>query len=233
MRTIAGYLFGAILLALLATLSLVAGRLERDMARGQQRLVALDYEEPDQALETAERYLEYGSRLPWMGESLHGSLHDVQARRAALRYWQRQYGTIVPRQPDPVGGVAADNIELQLVVANAVYRAGEAVAKDRQTTLQALDAGIQAYLGVLKNSPRQQDAAYNYEYLNRLRDDLLKGRRKPGLPHPDIDNPHGRAGGPPPESPEASKLKIYIPLESEEREKAGQAGRGAPVRRKG
>ena len=232
MKAITGYLFGALMLALLGTLSLGAGRLDRDRAHGQQSLVALNYQEPDKALETAERYFEYGSRLPWMGEPLHESLHDVQARRAALRYWQHQYGTIVPQQADPVSGVPADNIELQLVVANAVYRSGQAIAKDRQTTLQALDAGIQAYLGVLKNSSRHEDAAYNYEYLNRLRDDLLKGRRKPGLPSPE-DNPHGRVGGQPPEDPEASKLKIYIPLESEEREKAGQAGRGAPVRRKG
>ena len=44
------------MLALLGTLSLGAGRLDRDRAHGQQSLVALNYQEPDKALETAERY---------------------------------------------------------------------------------------------------------------------------------------------------------------------------------
>jgi hypothetical protein len=199
------------------------------MAHAEQSLMALQYDEPDQTLATVERYFEYGSRLPWIG---NGPVNDVRARRAALRYWQRQYGAIVPPQPDPVNGVAVDNIGLQLVVANAVYRAGQTQAKDRQTTLQALDAGIQAYLAVLKNATRQQDAAYNYEYLVRLRDDLLKGRGKAAQSTAEPNDPHGRAGAPP-ETPDASKFKIYVPLESEEREKAGDSGKGGPIRRRG
>ena len=228
MKAIVGYLLGAVMLALLGAVSLAAGLLDRDMAHAQQSLMALKYDEPDHTFATAERYFEYGSRLPWIGD---GPVNDVRARRAALRYWQHQYGAIVPQQPDPVSGVPADNIELQLVVANAVYRGGQALAKDRQTTLQALDAGIQAYLTVLKNATRQEDAAYNYEYLVRLRDDILKGRRKPGL-RVEPNDPHGRAGAPP-ENRDVSKFKIYIPLESEEREKAGEAGKAGPLKRKG
>jgi hypothetical protein len=229
MKTIAGYLLGSVVLALVAAVCLAAGLLDRDMAHAEQSLMAMKYDEPDQTLATAERYFEYGSRLPWIGA---GPLNDVRARRAALQYWQRQYGAIVPQQDDPVSSVPADNIELQLIVANATYRAGQAVAKDRQTILQALDAGIQAYDTVLKNAARQEDAAHNYEYLVRLRDEILKGRRKQ-LTDPEVNQPHGRAGGPPPESPDASQFKIYIPLESEEREKAGDAGRAAPIRRRG
>ena len=229
MKAIAGYLFTAVGLALVGAVCLGAGLLDRDMAHAQQSVMALKYDEPDQTLATAERYFEYGSRVPWIGD---GPVNDVRARRAALRYWQRQYGAIVPRQPDPVSGVQADNIGLQLVVANAVYRAGQTQAKDRQTTLQAVDAGIQAYLSVLKNATRQEDAAYNYEYLVRLRDELLKGRGKPGLNREEPTDPHGRAGGPP-ETRDASKFKIYIPLESEERDKAGDAGKGGPIKRKG
>lgn len=228
MKAIAGYLFAAVLLALVAAVCLAAGLLERDMAHAEQGLMAMKYDEPDQMLAMAERYFEYGSRLPGFG---NGPLNEVRARRAALRYWQRQYGAIVPRQLDPVSGVPVDNIELQLVVANAVYRSGQLQAKDRQTTLQALDAGIQAYLAVLKNATRQEDAAYNYEYLVRLRDDILKGRGKPGQ-RAEPNDPHGRAGAPPPDR-ELSKFKIYVPLESEERDKAGEAGKSGPIKRKG
>ena len=45
--------------------------------------------------------------------------------------------------------------------------------------MQALDAGINGYLAVLKNTREQEDAAFNYEYLVRLRDEVDKGKRKP------------------------------------------------------
>ena len=227
MKTIAAYLFAAAGLALAGTLCLVAGRLDRDMAHAQQSVMALKYDEADQTFATAERYFEYGSRLPWIG---NGPVNDVRTRRAALRYWQGQYGAITLQQPDPVSEVQADNIGLQLVVANAVYRAGRIQAKDRQTTLQAVDAGIQAYLTVLKNATRQEDAAYNYEYLVRLRDEILAGRRplKPEEP----GDPNGLTGNPL-EGADTNKFKIQIPLELEERNKATGAGKVGPIKRKG
>ena len=228
MKAIAGYLFTALGLALVGAVCLAAGRLDRDMAHAQQSVQALKYDEADQTFATAEQYFEYGRRLPWIGD---GPVNDVRTRRAALRYWQGQYGAIISQQPDSGSGLQADNIGLQLVVANAVYRAGQTQAKDRQTTLEALDAGIQAYLTVLKNATRQDDAAYNYEYLVRLRDDILKGRGKPGLNREPSD-PHGRGGGSL-ETGDLSKFKIYIPLELEERDRAGGAGKVGPIKRKG
>jgi hypothetical protein len=44
-----------------------------------------------------------------------------------------------------------------MIVANAVYRAGIARAKDRETALAAIDAGMIGYVTVLKNSPRNED----------------------------------------------------------------------------
>ena len=225
MKAIAGYLFTAVGLALVGAVCLGAGLLDRDMAHAQQSVIALKYDEPDQTFATAERYFEYGSSLPWIGD---GPVNDVRARRAALRYWQRQYGAIVPQQPDPVSGVQADNIRLQLVVANAVYRAGQMQAKNRQTTLQALEAGIQAYLTVLKNATRQEDAAYNYEYLVRLLDEIQEGRV---IPRVLLGDPNGHSGISR-ENGDASKFKLLIPLEPEERDKAG-AGKVGPIKRKG
>ena len=231
MRAIPGYIFFALVLGLVGGACLGAGLLDWRMADAQQSLIALDYQAPDQTFATAERYFEYGSRLPWIGT---GPLNDVRARRAALRYWQAEYGAVVPQQTDPVASVPADNIELQLVVANALYRSRQALAKDRQTTLEVLDNGIQAYDTVLKNASRQEDAAYNYEYLVRLRDELLKGRRKAGLPAPP-NAPQGEPGGPPEAEFDLSKFQIIIPLDSGEREtiEAGKAGKGDPIRRKG
>jgi hypothetical protein len=213
-------------LALAGAVCLMAGLLDRDMAHAQESVLALKYDEPDQTFAVAERYFEYGRWLPWIG---NGPVNDVRTRRAALRYWQGQYAAIIPQQPDPLSAIEADNISLQLVVANAIYRSEQQQAKDRQTTLQALDAGIQAYLAVMQNATRQQDAAYNYEYLVRLRNDILAGRRRPNREEP--SDPHGLSGG----SPESGfgEFKTLTPMQPEERDKAGGAAKVGPVPRKG
>lgn len=222
------YLAAAVVAALLGGVSLTAGLLQRDIAHAQQHMVAQRHDEADATFETAERYFEYGSRIPGIGSA---RLNEVRARRAALHYWQRDYGTIVPPQPDPVGAIPNDNVDLQFIVANAVYRIQLAQAKDRESTLQALNAAINAYLVVLKNSARREDAAFNFEYLVRIRDEFERGRRKPGLAVPEENSPLGRAASP--ERPSNMKdFKTYIPLSPSEQDKAA-AGKGAPIKRKG
>src|SRR3990167_9960571 len=115
-KGIAGYILGAFALALVGGICLAAGVLDRRITRLQQNVVALKYDDPDEAFETVERYFEYGSRLPWIGS---GPLNDMRARRAASRYWQHQYNLVIPQQGDPIGSIPADNVALQLIVANA------------------------------------------------------------------------------------------------------------------
>ena len=225
MKGITSHILGAIALILLGGGCLAASMLERQIADAQQSLTTLQYEGVQETLENVERYFEYGTRLPWIG---NGPLNDVRARKAASQYWQRQYGSIVSQQTDPVGVIAADNLELQLVVANAVYRTGQAEATDRATTLQTVQAGIDAYLTVLRNAKRHETAAYNYEYLARLRDDIEKRRVTPDLSKDGEDGPFGEEGGPPPE--EGIQFKLLIPLDTEE---MGNPGKGNPIQRRG
>src|SRR5262245_3360786 len=222
MKAVGAYLFTAIVLALVGVVCLGASRLDRDMARGEQSLSALKYDEADKAFASAERYYDYAGTLPWVGKA---PVNDIRARRAALRYFQGQYASVASLQPDP------DNIDLQLVAANALYRTGRLDAKDRQKTLQAVDASIQAYVGVMKNAKRQEDASYNYEYLSRLRNDLMQGRGSFKLP-PQFGDPNGTIGAIL-EPGDAGKYNIYVPLEKDERDKAGGAGKAAPIKRKG
>jgi hypothetical protein len=231
-KGITGYVFGALVLTLAGAVCLAASVFDRRIARTQQNVAAMKYDDPDGALEAVERYFEYGSRLPWVGS---GSLNDVRARRAALHYWQHRYDLLIPDQGDPIGALPPDNIELQLVVANAVYRAGQARATDQATTLRALDAAINAYLAVLKNAGHHPIAAYNYEYLERLRDDIVKGRRTPDLTDTAEDGPAGRQGGPPPpgKGSDQRNFKILVPLEPGEMDKAAEPGKGTPIERKG
>src|SRR6516164_1919922 len=178
MKGIAGYLFATLVLGLLGGVSFAAGLFDRGLARAQEDFAARKYDAPEATLETAERYLSYGERIPWIGR---GPLHDVRVRRAAVHYWQRQYEDVLSQAAEPADE-SANDASLELVMANAKYRQAQSGAKDRQSTLQALDVGINAYAGVLKSSSRQDEAAYNYEYLVRLREEVDKGRRKPGLP---------------------------------------------------
>lgn len=223
------YFLGGVIAALLGAVCLAAGRLERDVARAQQDVALEHYDRSDATFETAERYFEYGSRLPGVGNRL---LNEMRARRAAVRYWQHQYEAIVPQLEDPVAAVAPDNVDLQVIVANAIYRAGRAGAKDRQSTIEALNSAISAYATALRNSRRREDAAFNYEYLARLRDEFEKERRKSELTEGQEANPFGRAAAPLTRSGDTIKFKVLVPLESSEPGESG-AGKAAPIKRKG
>jgi hypothetical protein len=221
-------LFVAGALALAGAVCLAAGLLNRDMAHAQQSVMALKYDEADKIFANTERYFEYASHVPWVGD---GPLNDVRTRRAELRYWQGQYAAIGSPQPESGTGTGTDNAGLQLVAANAGYRAGRLEAKDKQATVQAVEAGMQAYLGILKNTTRQEDAAYNYEFLARLRDDLLQGRANFRVQKMQFD-PNGLSGAILSRS-DGAQFKTRIPLQDEERDKAAGAGKIPPAKKKG
>lgn len=229
MKGITGYLLGAVLLAVLGGVCLAAGIVDREIARTQENVFALRYGESAEALDTAERYLRYGSWIP----SVARRLNDVRTRRASMHYWQRDYDRIVPPDPDPLAGVPPESVALQLIAANAAYRKSQAAAKDRTATLRALDAAVNAYLAVLRNAGAPEAAAYNYEYVVRLREDIDRGRRAADLTDTAEDGPAGEQGGPRPEDANKRDLKILIPLEPGEMDKAIEPGKGTPIERKG
>jgi hypothetical protein len=229
MKATAGYLVVAAIFALVGGAVLRAGLIDRDLAHAEQHLVAFEYEEAQPDLDNAERFYGYASRLPWVGS---GPLNEVRARKAAVQYWQRQYGALAKGE-DPVARVSPDDLQLQFLVASAVYRDNLRRAKDRAAMIGATDAGIAAYLVVLKNATRHRDAAYNYEYLVRLRDELTKGRRKTLLPA-DEDSPHGIPGKRE-ERGDTGQFKTYIPHDTKELEKGkgAEAGKAPPIKKKG
>ena len=230
MKNITGYLLSAVVLALAGGALIVAASLDRDIATAQEHVVAQKYNDVEPTYETAEKYYDYASHLPGIGD---GPANDIRTKHATLHYWQKDYAAVIPQQTDPVGSVPQDNSDLQLVVANAVYRAAQSKMKDKETTMAGLDQGILSYVTVLKNSPRNEDAAFNFELLVRLRDELDKGKRKPGPAEMVLKGPDGAAGAPPTIDSSMSDFKIYIPLESQERQDQGVAGKAAPGKRKG
>ena len=230
MKGITGYLLSAIALALLGGAMLVASGLDRDVATAQEHVVAQKYDDVEPAFEKAEKYYDYASHIPGVGA---GPANDIRTKHATLHYWQKDFAAVIPQQTDAVGSVPADNPDLQLIVANAVYRTAQSKMKDKETTMAGLDQGILSYVTVLKNSPRNEDAAFNFELLVRLRDELDKGKRKPGPAEMVMKGPDGAAGAPPTIDSSMSDFKIYIPLESQERQDQGVAGKAAAGKRKG
>ena len=225
---------GAIVLALLGTLSLAGGVIDRRAARAQREFAAQHYDRADDALASVERYLAYVRWIPWVGA---GPLNDVRARRAAIRYWTRQYDRVVSDGPDPLTTMTSDDIDRQLIVANAVYQRGVARKGDKQAVLDSLQEATRVYLAVLRNAPPEarasETAAYNYEYVVRTREDIDKGRHAPELTDQAEDGPAGKRGAAPPPPADKRDLKLLVPLSPGEMDKGIEPGKGGAIERKG
>jgi hypothetical protein len=228
MRGFAGYLMAAVLLAGAGVFAWGSAKFERDLADAQQDVATERFEEADQRLADAERYASYVRWIPQVGASAE---RDLATRRAALHYWQKDYASVLPRDTDPVGAVDTANVDLQLVVANAAFRNAQPGVTDKAVQLQALDEAIGSYMAVLKSETWHPDAAFNYEYLLRLRTEIAQGRRKPGATADKTDN-LGEQGSPA-QSTSTKKFEIYVPLEGSERTESGEAGKGAAIQKKG
>jgi hypothetical protein len=228
MKGFAGYLVMAVLLAAAAAFAYGNGVFERDLAQAQQDVATDRFDAAEDRLAHAETYASYVRWVPQLGARAE---RDLATRRAALHYWKKDYAGVLPRETDPVGAVDSTNVDLQLVVANASFRNAQRGITDKAVQLQALDEAIGSYMAVLKNDSWHPDAAYNYEYLLRLRAEVAQGKRKPGSTQEKTDNLGEQ--GTPAQNSSTKKFEIYIPLEGSERTESGEAGKGAPIKKKG
>jgi hypothetical protein len=167
---------------------------------------------------------------------------------ATVNYWLGQYGGITA----DTNNAEADAHVLR-TVANAAFRQSERQPLPGPAAAQQLDGVLQAYASALKASPRDVEAAYNYEYVARLRDQVARAPQgKPLKPAPSPalgaealakaavmvgDLPmgptiHGRPGAPPPEA-KMEDLQMLAPMEYGDREAQPEATPGAKRERKG
>jgi hypothetical protein len=228
MRGFVGYLIVALLLGAAAMFAFGSATFERNLADAQQDVATDRFDAAEDRLTEAEAYASYARWIPQVGARAE---RDLAARRAALHYWKKDYASVLPRETDPVGAVDSANLDLQLVVANASFRNAQRGITDKAVQLQALDEAIGSYMAVLKNDTWNADAAYNYEYLLRLRGEVAQGKRKPGALQDKSDNLGEQ--GTPAQNSSTKKFEIYIPLEGSERNETGEAGKGAPIQKKG
>lgn len=156
---------------------------------------------------------------------------------AIVAYWTRQYGSVAA----DTGG-AVDDAKVLRTVANAAFREAQRDPGAAAAVIQRLDGVLQAYASALKASPRDVEAAYNYEYVARVRDQAARSQGKVKLTPAPVaaragDLPagptiHGRPGMPPPEA-KMEDLEMLAPLEYGDREAQPEATPGAKRERKG
>jgi hypothetical protein len=159
---------------------------------------------------------------------------NVDAPIAA--YWRGEYDRVATA-PDAAADTSAERL---LLAANASFRASQLTPRSRQDQIQQLDVVLQNYATALKAPAYLPDAAYNYEYVARVRESLSKPRAAT-LPPPDTtaagDLPggptiHGRPGGPPPSS-KGEEFQIITPQEFGDRETQPEPNPGGKPLRKG
>jgi hypothetical protein len=228
-KSVTACLAAAAVFVVVGVVALTASRIERSLADAQERSTTQQYALAKESLDAAHGYLRYARWAPRIGDE---TVREVRAREAALQYWQGDYATVLPAQAEPVAAVDESNVELQLVVANAAFRNGLKGVTERNAAVQVLNEVANGYLTVLKNNVWHEEAAYNYEYVVRLRDEIAKGR-KPPSDQMQQGMDLGESGAPS-ESTSTKGFQIYVPLQGEEKApEGGDAGKASEKVRKG
>ena len=234
---------GGVILALLLFAAGAAAwseaKLTRRVADAHERLATLRYDAGDDLSDATP----FWQRLPI---DVGSASQDVSRHRAAVSYWGARYKPLI-EMTGVTGDVPPSDSTLLFVAANATFRESAPDDIDRKGALERLDRVVQAYGDVLRKDADYVDAAYNYEYVSRVRDALAKappvrpGREPRKAPEPPVESSvdlpagptlHGRPGGPP-EGTDMSDFKTISPMRYDEREEQTDPGRGTTIRRKG
>jgi hypothetical protein len=249
MRKVLGQAAIALVLFVVGYVCWTVGQLQNRVADAHEELALLRYNTANASYADIESSMDFVSRVPWVADTL---LTDVRSDRATGDYWLARYDSLGARRD--VGGAAVEAQPSELVLAaNAGFRASQRESADRQATLSRLDAAIKTYTELLKKDPNDADAAYNYEYVIRLRDTVSKAKPQPppagkredpakliqkltGVTMagdlPDGHTVHGDPGAPPPNT-DMTQFKMHIPVRPDERQGGSDAGQGKEKIRKG
>jgi hypothetical protein len=230
MKSVASGIILAVVLFVIALVAWNEAKITRDVAASHQRIATLHFDD-DPAAEEGNLL----DRLPLPGSSRG----DIEQHRAQVNYWLARYEAL-KSLTGATGTQPASDPTLRYIAANGAYRASHPEVGDKKSAVERLDAVMQEYADVLRADPEFTDAAYNYEYVVRIRDILAKGHPAPkaytGMQDTSVDLPngptlHGRPGFPP-ETVPMSDFKTVSPMRFDEREEQQQPGKGkAPVRK--
>ena len=228
--------FAVAVMAVGATLWM-GGRLQSRDVGARRSFLMMQYGPPlaeYEALERATRLVpEIGGVARWRA--------GLRTQRAASHYWLGRYPELTaPGQPIPDARAAGTGDPGHLLlIANAAYRQALADLND-QTPPEGLDGIARLYLDVLDGDAELVDAAYNYEFVVRLRNQLVRDRTARRRSRPGdasegrsiTPSLHGSPGAAPPDA-DLKEFKVIVPQRPEERSQQPEAGVGGGKVRKG
>lgn len=236
MKTIITRLIIAAVLALGAWLSWSEAKLTARVATAKERLATLDLQIDDDvdADGTPSDYLP-----SYLSTGAQPLATEIRRTRTTVEYWLARYAEVMKEANGDL------DAEVLLAAANAAFRWHERDGGAGPALVQRLDSVLQAYVAVLKAAPKHMDAAYNYEYVSRVRDQVARSAGKPAKETPRTaaaprrpgDLPvgptvHGRPGGPPPDM-KAEEMEVIAPMNYGDREAQPEATPGGKRERKG
>jgi hypothetical protein len=220
MKTFVGQLVIVLVLLVAGAVLWAVGSAEQRLAAAERTLVTLRYDRAAEEFETAAA-TNAAERI--IADATGTAKAAVDARRKAT-YWLGDYQEFLE----------STDGDLKMLAADASYRAMRAQGGTWQSVTTKLDAIAKRYADVLREHPENEDAAYNYEFVVRLR--AAVATAKQAIRPLDLDTTgltvHGHRGGPP-EGSDTKKFKMIVPMRPDERMEAEQAGRGAQKTRKG
>jgi hypothetical protein len=187
---------------------------------------------------------------------------EPRYQQSMAQYWLGRYDLLAQSERSEVRSEndAVDDPDVLFVAANAAFRALGPIPAPNVTHVARLDYVLAGYAAVLKTDPDHSDAAYNYEFVSRLRE-VAARTAAPAPPKPDarsarqgtrpVEPPapdpaprltvgdlpggptiHGRPGGPPPAT-RGEDFQVITPMEYGERESQPEASPGGKLPRKG
>lgn len=209
-----------------------AGSLQQRAADAHRQLLTLQFDEPIDRYDALQADMQYVESVPGFTAIGRG----VREQRATASYWSQRFEELALKT-SATGEVLERDPQLLLLAANASYRSA-ALDESSPAAVQRMEGLLNQYSDVLRKGAWQFDAAYNYEFVARRRDALIRTRGK-GAPkkdeaaaRPAPSTLHGRAGAVPPGT-DMSEFKIVVPQRSDERREQPEAGKGGPKVRKG
>lgn len=209
------------------------GRWEERSAKTYEQLLTLAYDEPLEQLAGLERDMRFLRRFPFIS----GLDRSVREQRVTSQYWSGQYDGLLGEPSAPDKSNFPEN-QLLLHAANAAYRRA-AVADNTPGAVEIVEGLLARYAELLRRGDWHFDSAYNYEFVARRRDALVRARsRRPdqkagaGAARQPPGTIHGAPGAVPP-GVDMSEFKMVVPQRSDERRQQPEGGRGGPKPRRG
>ena len=220
----------AVALAIAASLSWSEARLTREVGDAKELIATLRFGDVPSGLDAGATLSDY---LPGQRDLAD----ELRVATATVAYWLGRHESVAADTNN-----ADADADVLLTAANAAFRQSQRDPGTGPAAVQRLDGVLNAYASALKAAPRHRDAAYNYEYVARVRDQVARAqgrgikRASPliaaGGDLPSGPTIHGGPGAPPPEA-KMEELQMLAPMEYGDREAQPEATPGAKRERKG